>query len=90
MRSNSLPLPADSYDSKVRVLKVRAQDLYCAGCFADSYDSMTRPHTQRPAMQPAHAAAEIERCSGTQFDPHVVGALGEVLINAGEEQHCAA
>jgi response regulator RpfG family c-di-GMP phosphodiesterase len=48
---------------------------------ADSYDSMTRPHTQRPAMLPAHALLEIERCSRTQFDPRVVGALTEVLLD---------
>lgn len=53
---------------------------------ADSYDSMTRPHTQRPAMVPAHAIDEIERCSGRQFDPRVVAALGQVLIDAMEEQ----
>ena len=52
---------------------------------ADSYDSMTRPHTQRPPMPPAHALAEIERCSGTQFDPEVVGALGDVLIHVQDE-----
>ncbi len=46
---------------------------------SDSFDSMTRPHTQRPAMVPAHAVEEIERCSGRQFDPQVVQALGRVL-----------
>jgi response regulator RpfG family c-di-GMP phosphodiesterase len=53
---------------------------------SDSYDSMTRPHTQRPAMSPAHAIEEIERCSGTQFDPRVVDALGEVLIDVEMER----
>jgi response regulator RpfG family c-di-GMP phosphodiesterase len=48
---------------------------------SDSYDSMTRPHTQRPAMLPVHAIEEIERCSGNQFDPRVVEALGDVLID---------
>lgn len=48
---------------------------------SDSFDSMTRPHTQRPAMLPAHAVEEIERCRGTQFDPDVVAALGEVLTS---------
>jgi putative two-component system response regulator len=52
---------------------------------ADSYDSMTHPHTQRPPMPPALALNEIERCSGTQFDPHVVEALGEVFARVAEE-----
>ncbi len=46
---------------------------------SDSYDSMTRPHTQRPAMNPLHAIEEIERCSGHQFDPRITAALGCVL-----------
>jgi putative nucleotidyltransferase with HDIG domain len=46
---------------------------------SDSYDSMTRPHTQRPAMLPLHAVEEIERCSGRQFDPRITQALGGVL-----------
>lgn len=52
---------------------------------ADSYDSMTHPHTQRPAMPPALAVNEIGRCSGTQFDPDVAAALGKVLAHAVEE-----
>jgi putative two-component system response regulator len=46
---------------------------------SDSYDSMTRPHTQRPAMRPLHAVEEIERCRGRQFDPRITAALGDVL-----------
>jgi putative nucleotidyltransferase with HDIG domain len=52
---------------------------------ADAYDSMTQPHTQRPAMSPAHAVAEIERCSGRQFDPECAEALGSVLVDATKE-----
>jgi putative nucleotidyltransferase with HDIG domain len=52
---------------------------------ADAYDSMTHPHTQRPAMPPALALNEIERCSGTQFDPQVAGALAKVLADVAEE-----
>jgi putative nucleotidyltransferase with HDIG domain len=53
---------------------------------ADSYDSMTHPHTQRPPMPPALALNEIERCSGSQFDPIVAEALGEVFADVAQEQ----
>ncbi len=53
---------------------------------ADSYDSMTHPHTQRPAMFPALAVSEIERCRGTQFDPDVAVALGRVLTEAASRR----
>ena len=53
---------------------------------ADAYDSMTQPHTQRPAMPPALAVQEIERCRGRQFDPWCAEALGPVLIHAVEER----
>ncbi|MBI3049348.1 MAG: hypothetical protein HYY76_13670 [Acidobacteria bacterium] len=52
---------------------------------ADAYDSMTHPHTQRPPLPPALAVSEIERCSGSQFDPHVAEALGKVLVEATKE-----
>jgi response regulator RpfG family c-di-GMP phosphodiesterase len=54
---------------------------------ADSYDSMTHPHTQRPPMPPAMALQEVERCSGSQFDPIVAEALGEVLVKVAEGVH---
>jgi putative nucleotidyltransferase with HDIG domain len=53
---------------------------------ADAYDSMTHPHTQRPPMLPALAMNEIERCSGTQFDPEIAAALGEVFAAAAAEE----
>lgn len=52
---------------------------------ADAYDSMTQPHTQRPAMSPAMAVQEIERCRGHQFDPRCAEALGPVLVHAVDE-----
>jgi len=51
---------------------------------ADAYDSMTHPHTQRPAMPPALAVNEIERCSGSQFDAEIAEALGAVMADANE------
>jgi putative nucleotidyltransferase with HDIG domain len=52
---------------------------------SDSYDSMTRPHTQRPAMVPLHAIEEIQRCSGRQFDPRITAALGRVLCSLARQ-----
>jgi putative nucleotidyltransferase with HDIG domain len=57
---------------------------------ADAYDSMTHPHTQRPAMPPNLAIEEIARCSGRQFDPHCAEALGSVLAHALESEAHAA
>jgi two-component system, cell cycle response regulator len=41
----------------------------------DAYDSMVTDSSYRPAMSADEALAEIERCSGSQFDPVVVDAF---------------
>jgi putative nucleotidyltransferase with HDIG domain len=66
-----LGLAGDSIPFGARILAV-----------ADAYDSMTHPHTQRPAMPPAMAVEEIERCSGSQFDPICAEALGAAMASA--------
>jgi response regulator RpfG family c-di-GMP phosphodiesterase len=48
-------------------------------CVADAYDTMTRPRVFRDAISPRDALLEIERCSGTQFDPLVVEAFSRVI-----------
>ena len=48
-------------------------------CIADAYDTMTRPRVFRDAMSPAEALLELQRCSGTQFDPLVVEAFRRVI-----------
>jgi len=48
-------------------------------CVADAYDTMTRPRLFRDAMTPAEALLELERCSGSQFDPLVVEAFRRVI-----------
>ena len=45
---------------------------------ADSYDAMTSDRPYRPRRSRVDAIAEIERCSGTQFDPVVVAAFIQV------------
>ena len=46
---------------------------------ADAYDAMTWDRPYRRKRTHAEAVAELERCAGTQFDPHVVAALAAEL-----------
>jgi putative nucleotidyltransferase with HDIG domain len=46
---------------------------------ADAFDAITSARAYRPARGPAEAIAEIQRCSGTEFDPVSVEALEVVL-----------
>jgi putative nucleotidyltransferase with HDIG domain len=45
----------------------------------DAFRAMLEPRPYRPALDRETARAELERCSGTQFDPSVVTALLRVL-----------
>jgi len=45
----------------------------------DAFRAMVEPRPYRPALDRETARAELERCSGTQFDPAVVTALLRVL-----------
>jgi putative nucleotidyltransferase with HDIG domain len=49
----------------------------------DAFHAMTEDRVYRKAMAPAEAIAEIERCSGTQFDPVCVRALLDVVRAEG-------
>jgi diguanylate cyclase (GGDEF)-like protein len=42
---------------------------------ADAYDAMTSDRVYRAKRSPAAAIAELERCSGTQFDPTIITAF---------------
>ncbi len=44
---------------------------------ADSFDAMTSDRPYRAALPPDEAAAEVDRCSGSQFDPDVAVAFLE-------------
>lgn len=50
---------------------------------ADAFDAMTAGRPYRRSLAPDEAAAEIERCAATQFDPDVVDAFLAAL-DAGE------
>jgi HD-GYP domain-containing protein (c-di-GMP phosphodiesterase class II) len=45
----------------------------------DSFDAMTSDRVYRPAPGWNYAISELRRCSGTQFDPSVVGAFLKIL-----------
>lgn len=44
-------------------------------CIADCFDAMTTNRTYRAAMPLQAAVAEVRRCAGTQFDPHLAEAF---------------
>ena len=60
-------LPGASVSLMARILGV-----------ADAFDSMTHARVFRDAIAPQQAILEIERCSGTQFDPVVVSIFRSV------------
>jgi HD-GYP domain-containing protein (c-di-GMP phosphodiesterase class II) len=48
-------------------------------CVCDAYNAMTTHRSYRAAMSSAAAVAEVEACSGTQFDPQLVRQLAAVV-----------
>ena len=46
---------------------------------ADAYDAMTSERVYRKPYSPREALEELERCSGSQFDPSIVEAFAEEL-----------
>ena len=50
---------------------------------ADAFDAMTSGRPYRRPLSPRHAAEEIRRCAGTQFDPDVAAAF-LAAFEAGE------
>lgn len=49
----------------------------------DAFDAMTSTRSYRRAMPVAEALTELQRCSGTQFDPRMVAALARVVTRTG-------
>ncbi len=48
-------------------------------CVADSYDAMTSTRVYSLPMSQAAVRAEIERCSGTQFDPEIAKVMLQMI-----------
>ena len=53
---------------------------------ADSFDAMTSNRQYRNGLGFQRAIDELKRCSGTQFDPHVVEAFLELALTDGFEE----
>jgi HD-GYP domain-containing protein (c-di-GMP phosphodiesterase class II) len=51
---------------------------------ADAYDSMITDRPYRAGRTPSDAFAEVDRCSGKQFDPTVVHAFRQVMLREFE------
>lgn len=45
---------------------------------ADAFDAMTSERSYRDKLSPEQALGELEKCSGTQFDPDVVVAFKRI------------
>ena len=48
-------------------------------CCCDAFSAMTTDRPYRPARSREAALAELQACSGTQFDPQVVEALARII-----------
>jgi HD-GYP domain-containing protein (c-di-GMP phosphodiesterase class II) len=48
-------------------------------CACDAWNAMTTDRSYRRALSRDEAAAELQKCAGTQFDPRVVEALAATL-----------
>ena len=48
---------------------------------ADTFDAMTSKRTYRNALDIEVVKSEIERCSGTQFDPQIAKVFLDILNN---------
>ncbi len=60
-------------------IPLAARIVFCC----DSYDAMTTDRPYRRALGHRASVRELRNCSGTQFDPRVVGALLRVLDGRG-------
>ena len=62
-------VPAASVSLTARILGV-----------ADAFDAMTHPRVFRDAISVTQALLEIDRCTGTQFDPLVAAAFQAIVV----------
>ena len=82
--SNWLKYHHERYDGKGYPEGLKGEDIPISSriiAIADTYDAMTSTRSYRPALSHEEAISEIERCSGTQFDPK----LAEIFVSISDE-----
>lgn len=79
--ANSVLVHHERWDGKGYPKGIKGKEIPVAAriiAVADAYDAMTAYRTYRERMDCCEAVSEINRCSGTQFDPMVVEAFMKV------------
>ncbi len=74
----------ERYDGKGYPSQLKGEDIpYIAriAAVADSFDAMTSRRTYRDSLPIDVVIAELEKCSGTQFDPKIDSAFLDILKN---------
>ncbi|HLM73491.1 MAG TPA: HD domain-containing phosphohydrolase, partial [Polyangiaceae bacterium] len=82
----------ERWDGRGYPLKLKGPDIPLIAriiSVADTYDAMTSDRAYRRALPHEAAVNEIERCSGTQFDPDVAGSFNAYIEDYRDEQRSA-
>lgn len=72
----------ERWDGKGYPLKLKGESIPLIArivSIADSYDSMTNDTVYKKALSKKEAINELKKCSGKQFDPHIVKIFVEYL-----------
>ena len=78
----------ERYDGLGYPQRLRGEEIPLLGriiAVADAYDAMTSSRAYRRALSYDAAIAEINRCSGTQFDPEIARLFIDGLSKRREE-----
>ena len=74
----------EKYDGKGYPKNLKGEDIPLVAritAVADTFDAMTSKRTYRDALPLDVVTAEIEKCSGTQFDPKIADVFLDILKN---------
>ena len=78
----------ERYDGKGYPSKLQGEDIpYLARitAVADAFDAMTSKRSYRDSLPLEKVRAEIEKCSGTQFDPEIAKVFLDIIDNHYDE-----